>query len=51
MVEVPSLMELNSLYCNHVYVVICSRLGSDIGKSLEYLAHYFLSLIPDAVHI
>ena len=47
MVEVPSLMELNTFYCNHVYVShLLSKLGSDMGKSLEYLGHYLLSLIP-----
>ena len=47
MVEVPSLLELNTWYSNTIYVRhLLSRLGSDKGQSLEYLAHYLLSLIP-----
>jgi hypothetical protein len=47
MVEVPSLWELNIWKSNMIYIRhLLSYLGSDKGKSLEYLAHYLLSLIP-----
>jgi hypothetical protein len=47
MVEVPSHNESNRFYCNTAYVKqLLSRLGTDAGKPLEYLAHYLVGLIP-----
>ena len=47
MIEVPSISESNRFYCNEAYIRhLLSQLGSDRGKSLEFLAHYLVSLIP-----
>jgi hypothetical protein len=47
MIEVPSHNESNRYYCNTAYVKwLLSKLGTDAGKPLEFLAHYLVSLIP-----
>jgi len=47
MMEVPSIHEAPVFHCNRLYVrFLLSRLGSDGGRSLEFLAHYLMSLIP-----
>lgn len=47
MTESPSEMEYSRYWSNSVYVrQMMGQLGSDKGQSLEWLAHYLVSMIP-----